>query len=334
MLKLIILGLLAGAFFSSTFVLNELMSHANGHWFWSASLRYVFMFAILTLMIAMQHGFNRIAALSRLFMKHWLFWCITGGIGFGLFYAGICYAADHASGWVVASTFMFTVVASLFVLAAFGQRFPKRVVFFALLIFSGVLLVNVSEAGHVSTSVTDTINPWQVIIYGALPALVAAFSYPFGNQLVWQASHNATIRHDVSSGTKSTSMLHKAIPTIDTDLLSNAFNKIWLMTAGSFPLWILLAIVIRPPLPSSHQVMNTFLVAVFSGIIATALFLYAREKATTSQQVAGVDATQASEVVFALLGGIILLGTPLPSLIGLIGIVLIMIGLVLFARYS
>ena len=43
MVRLILLGLLSGAFFSSTFVLNELMSAAGGHWFWSASLRYVFM---------------------------------------------------------------------------------------------------------------------------------------------------------------------------------------------------------------------------------------------------------------------------------------------------
>ena len=334
MLKLIILGLLAGAFFSTTFVLNELMSHANGHWFWSASLRYVFMFAILTIIIAIQHGFNTVISLSRLFIKHWLFWCLTGGIGFGLFYAGICYAADHASGWVVASTFMFTVVASLFVLAAFGQRFSKQVVIFALLIFFGVLLVNASEVSHTSTALTDTTNPWQVIIYGAVPALIAAFSYPFGNQLVWQASHNASIRNEVSNEPKPMGLLYRSIPTIDTDLLTNAFNKIWLMTLGSFPLWILLAVVIRPPLPSSSQVFNTFLVAVFSGIIATALFLYARGKATTSQQVAGVDATQASEVVFALLGGVILLGTPFPSLTGLIGILLIMLGLVLFARYA
>ena len=38
---------------------------------------------------------------------------------------------------------------------------------------------------------------------------------------------------------------------------------------------------------------------------ATRIFLYAREKAETSSEVAGVDATQASEVIFALIGGIL-----------------------------
>ena len=33
MVKLILLGLLSGAFFSSTFVLNEVMSAGGGRWF-------------------------------------------------------------------------------------------------------------------------------------------------------------------------------------------------------------------------------------------------------------------------------------------------------------
>lgn len=57
------------------------------------------------------------------------FWCITGSIGFGVFYTGICYAGDHVAGWVVAATFMFTVVTSLLVLLAFGQRFDKNSLF-------------------------------------------------------------------------------------------------------------------------------------------------------------------------------------------------------------
>jgi hypothetical protein len=43
MIKLILLGILAGAFFSTTFILNEVMNLEGGHWVWSASLRYVFM---------------------------------------------------------------------------------------------------------------------------------------------------------------------------------------------------------------------------------------------------------------------------------------------------
>lgn len=350
MLRLILLGLIAGIFFSSTFVLNELMSSSGGHWYWSASLRYVFMFMLLSVYIASKHGKARLVELSSIFTSYWQFWCITGGIGFGLFYAGICYAGDHASGWVVASTFMFTVVASLFVLAAFGQRFNKRVIAFAVMIFVGVVFVNISEAAHAKQLATQH-SLLHSIIYGAVPALIAAFSYPFGNQLVWQASQNAkqnnsnivdkTNADDYSTQPNKPiekslpdNFLQRSIPTIDTMLLNNAFNKIWLMTLGSFPLWLILGVTLRPPLPSNSQVFNTFLVALLSGIIATGVFLYAREQAKNSQEVAGVDATQASEVIFALIGGMLLLGTPLPSMIGILGIVLIVFGLVLFARFG
>lgn len=381
MIRLILLGLVAGAFFSATFILNELMSSAGGHWFWSASLRYLFMLVLLSLIIGVRHGLGRLGELSRVFRLHWRFWCLTGGIGFGLFYAGICFAADHASGWVVASTFMFTVVASLFVLRAFGQRFESQVIIYALMIFIGVVLVNLNEALHVANtaaSVAETIgntpSMMNTLLLGALPALIAAFSYPIGNQLVWQASHNADSTPQAQNHQQSTNKLNinpsstaqsecdiqsqaldnlaispvndgaicapnsqanpwmRHIPTINTSLLSDAFNKVWLMTMGSLPFWLILGLILHPKLPNASQIFNTLLVALLSGVIATSVFLYARGQAKTSKAVASVDATQASEVIFALIGGIILLATPLPSVVGLVGIVLIILGLILFAR--
>lgn len=358
MVKLILLGLVAGALFSSTFILNELMSHAGGHWFWSASLRYMFMWLLLTSLISLQYGFGRIKALLAVFTRHWVFWCIAGSIGFGLFYAGICIAADHISGWVVAATFMFTVVASLLVLFAFGQRFDKKFIIYALLVFLGVLLVNVSE-GVRAAGMNESANASmaEMLVFGALPALIAAFSYPIGNQLVWQVSYNSrkpaaqtnpsptdlynehNTHSDPTLATQKTSLLApiiQRIPAIETDLLhnsfSNAFNKVWLMTLGSLPFWLILGMIVRPDAPHRSQVFNTLLVAILAGVAATSIFLYARARAETSSEVAGVDATQASEVIFALLGGIVLLNNTLPSVMGLIGIGMIMLGLVLFAK--
>ncbi|HAR75381.1 MAG TPA: hypothetical protein DCR60_04020, partial [Psychrobacter sp.] len=74
------------------------------------------------------------------------------------------------------------------------------------------------------------------------------------------------------------------------------------------------------------------LVAVLAGVAATSIFLYAREQAVTSSEVAGVDSTQASEVIFALIGGMLLLNNTLPSTLGLVGIALIILGLILFAK--
>lgn len=390
MVKLILLGLLAGAFFSSTFILNELMSNAGGHWFWSASLRYVFMWLIISAVIILQHGFRRIEALASIFLQHWRFWCLTGSIGFGVFYTGICYAGDHVAGWVVAATFMFTVVTSLFVLLAFGQRFDKKFIIYAFLVFIGVVLVNVSEGLRASALADIDSTPMaEMLLYGALPALIAAFSYPIGNQLVWQVSHNSRKHHphkdkaktqqvtedkklnskqshyehsnqalvseafDLSAVMSSTSNnnatlktlssievksssppqnLLARIPVIETSLLQNAFNKVWLMTLGSFPFWLVLGAFIQPEPPATTQLFNTLLVALLAGVAATSIFFYAREQAMTSSEVAGVDSTQASEVIFALIGGILLLDNAIPSAMGLVGIGLIILGLILFAK--
>ena len=391
MVKLILLGLLAGAFFSSTFILNELMSNAGGHWFWSASLRYIFMWLIITAIIILQHGFARIQALTTIFRQHWGFWCLTGSIGFGVFYTGICYAGDHVAGWVVAATFMFTVVTSLIVLMAFGQRFDKKFIIYAFLVFIGVVLVNVSEGLRASALADiDSAPMAEMLLYGALPALIAAFSYPIGNQLVWQVSHNSrkhnsrkhseklqparegdsklhnnkdynvdanqaliseaydlsaalnsaadnsmTLKTNPTIEAKPSSTLQNLIariPAIETTLLQNAFNKIWLMTLGSLPFWVILGVLIYPEPPATTQIFNTLLVALLAGVAATSIFLYAREQAVTSSEVAGVDSTQASEVIFALIGGILLLNNTLPSALGLVGIGLIMLGLILFAK--
>lgn len=390
MVKLILLGLLAGAFFSSTFILNELMSNAGGHWFWSASLRYVFMWLIISAVIILQHGFRRIEALASIFLQHWRFWCLTGSIGFGVFYTGICYAGDHVGGWVVAATFMFTVVTSLIVLMAFGQRFDKKFIIYAFLVFIGVVLVNVSEGLRASALADiDSAPMAEMLLYGALPALIAAFSYPIGNQLVWQVSHNSRKHHphkdkaktqqakeankpnreqsyhdnanqplvseafDLSAVMSSTSNnnatlktlssievksssppqnLLARIPVIETSLLQNAFNKVWLMTLGSFPFWLVLGAFIQPEPPATTQLFNTLLVALLAGVAATSIFFYAREQAVTSSEVAGVDSTQASEVIFALIGGILLLDNAIPSAMGLVGIGLIILGLILFAK--
>lgn len=68
------------------------------------------------------------------------------------------------------------------------------------------------------------------------------------------------------------------IPAIKTTLLQNAFNKVWLMTLGSLPFWLVLGLVVHPDLPDTKQVFNTLLVALLAGVAATSIFLYAREK--------------------------------------------------------
>jgi len=307
-LKLILIGLLSGLFFSSTFVLNRMMSLEGGHWVWSASLRYGYMILLLGAWLLVSRGAVFTGRALRLFFRHLLFWVAAGSIGFGAFYALICFSADHAPGWIVATTWQFTIIATLVVLAVFGRRFPKRIWGFSAIVFVGVFMVNVSQA--------EAVDPRQ-LIYGALPVLVAAFCYPVGNQLVWEAQAG-----------------NRWLPDIRGPELNHPFTKVLLMSLGSVPFWCLLVAVVGPPPPSGGQIINTALVALFSGVIATSLFLYARNESRTGSQLAAVDATQSSEVIFALAGEVLILRAALPTLMGVSGILVAAAGLALFVRFQ
>lgn len=309
MFKLIVLGIISGAFFSTTFVLNELMSVQNGHWLYSATLRYFFMILFLAIILFFQGGIKRLKEVSNLFLQNYIFWIISGTIGFGFFYALICFAADYSPGWVIAASWQFTIVATLFVLLFFGKSFPKKIWFFSSIIFIGVCLVNLSHIDNFEFS---------TFIYGAIPVLVASFCYPLGNQLIWESQNG--------SNTK--------VPHIKSSLLKNSFNKVVLMCLGSIPFWIVLLLIFQPSLPSSSQVINSSFVALFSGVFATTIFLYARGMAKNSDEIAAVDATQASEVIFAMIGGFLLFGNISISTFSIIGLILIMLGLFLFIKYQ
>ncbi len=308
MIVLILFGLLSGLFFSSTFILNRIMSLEGGHWVWSACLRYAYMILILIVLLPLFQGIKAPGRILRLFLKNWIFWIITGSIGFGGFYSLLCFSADHAPGWVIAATWQLTIIASLVVLICFGRSFPKKIWFFSFIVFSGVLMVNLSHVEMFNI---------KNLLMGGFPVLIAAFCYPTGNQLVWEAKKG-----------------NKYLPNIENPLLENPFNKVLLLSLGSVPFWLVLIMMHTPPPPSKGQLINTALVALFSGIFATSLFLYARNKSTKASELAAVDATQSSEVIFAMLGEILILNSPLPNGIALTGIFLVFSGLALFIRFQ
>ena len=242
-------------------------------------------------------------------LQNYIFWIISGTIGFGFFYALICFAADFSPGWVIAASWQFTIVATLFVLLFFGKSFPKKIWFFSSIIFIGVCLVNLSHIDNFQLS---------TLIYGGIPVLIASFCYPLGNQLIWESQNGSSTK----------------VPHIKSSLLKNSFNKVMLLCLGSIPFWIILLLLIQPLVPSSSQVLNSSFVALFSGVIATTIFLYARGLAKNSDEIAAVDATQASEVIFAMIGGFLLFGTISLSTFSIIGLILIMLGLFLFIKYQ
>lgn len=307
MFRILLIGVLASLFFSSTFVLNRAMSLEGGHWVWSASLRYFWMLLFLTIWLVVT-GKGRLGLDAlRLFFKHYLFWTVAGSVGFGVFYALITFSSVYTPGWVVAATWQLTILATPFVLLGFGRRVPLRAIALTLVIFAGVILVNVEQASV--ASVSDT-------LWGALPVLVAAFAYPFGNQLVWEARQ----------GEKTW------LPTIDHPAMDDSICRVLMLTLGSLPLWVVLILFTMPPLPSTGQIMQTAIVAICSGVIATSLFLYARHQAKSTAELAAADSTQSMEVVFSLAGEAILLGHVVPGTLGWVGIGLTMLGLVLYVK--
>ena len=302
--RLIGLGLLAAALFSITFVLNRAMSLDGGDWVWSASLRYVDTALLLGGWLLVRRGPRYLVEVLRLFRRRLGFRLLAGGIGFGIFYACCCFAADHAPAWVIAATWQLTILATPLVLRAFGTPVPLRGVFFLLLVFVGVLAVNAQRI------LSDV--PLDQILAGVLPILVAAFAYPVGNQLLNRAKH--------ASGD-------------DAAMLADPTAAVFLLTLGSLPIFGLLILVTMPSLPSESQIAATAIIALVAGCLATTLFIYARNLSSDSYRIAAVDATQAGEVVFALLGEMLVLGGTPPDVLGWIGLVALLGGLIGFTLH-
>jgi drug/metabolite transporter (DMT)-like permease len=303
-----LLGLVAGMFFSATFIFNRAISLEGGHWYWSAALRYAYMLLFLGVGISVCKGGAYLRRVLSEFQRHWVFWVASGSIGFGGFYALICFAADHSPGWVVATTWQMTIIATLFVLRLFGKTFSKKIWLYSAIVFIGIFLVNISQVESENI---------MTLLLGASPVLIAAFLYPLGNQLVWEAKHG-----------------RKGLPRVDVKLLDNAFAKVFLLSLGSVPFWILLFPFTDATIPSHGQFVNVALVALFSGVIATSLFLSARNSADNASKLAAVDATQSSEVVFALAGEVLFLQASLPNMLGLFGMLVACAGLIAFVRHE
>ena len=304
MIKLILLGLLASAFFSATFILNRAMSLSGGHWVWSSSLRYVYMLVLLIILIGMNKGVAHLQDVIKIFIRHFKFWLLAGSIGFGMFYSFLCYAADHAPGWVIAGTWQITVIATPIVLLFFKEKVPRQGIYFSVLIFLGIFLIQFYNK--------ESEFAVKHIIYGVIPVVIAAFAFPIGNQLLNFAKHGN----------------HSWIPHIDTPILNHAPTCVLLMTMGSMPFWALLLLWVAPPPPLKNQLIHTFIVAVSSGIIATSIFYKARNSSKSPYVISGIDATQSGGIVFSLAGEILMLNGAWPQVTGGVGIVLIMVGII------
>ena len=292
MKKGILLGLLASFFFAFTFLLNRSMHLSGGSWIWSASLRYLFTFPIFALLVWRTSGFSRVHAAIRQAPFQWLLWST---VGFGLFYAPISFAGDHGESWLIAASWQITIVMGLLLSPLFQKRIAVKNLGAAAVILVGVFLLQVKNIVSLNTA----------SLIGTLPPiLIAAVSYPLGNR----------------------KMMALCPPEMTT------IERVYGMTLCSLPFWVLLAVtgLVTVGAPSGSQAIQSLGVAVLSGVIATLLFFRATDLVRHSQrQLAVVESTQSFEVLFTLVGGVLLLHDSAPDVFGWVGVGLIVVGMVL-----
>ena len=310
-MRAILYGLAASLFFASTFVLNRAMELEGGHWAWSASLRFFFMLPLLFFLVALRGGLGASLRHLKRLWREYLIWSI---VGFGFFYAPICFAAGYGQGWLVAASWQITIIAgpllSPFLLrpesknafgrGAFFSAVPFKAMRWSLLILAGIALMQWQHA----TAISGT-----QALYCVLPVLAAAFAYPLGNR----------------------KMMEICADDVDT------FQRVLNMTLASLPFWAALAVygfaAYGPP--TGAQATQSFLVALCAGIVATLLFFAATNLVKRDPaRLAAVEATQAGELVFALAGEMIFLAAPLPSALSMAGIALVIVGMLLHSLRS
>lgn len=285
-------GILGALFFAFTFIFNRSMNLSGGSWMWSASLRYLFSLPMLAVMVWRK---DELAGVLSAIKKAPLTWLVWSTVGFGLFYGPLSLASIYGESWFVAATWQITILAGLLLTPLFGQRVPGKQLLMTLVILLGIILIQIPYFGS---------GLGSGVVRASLLILLAAFAYPLGNCKM---------------------MVH-----CKQDQLSTT-QRVFGMTLMSTPFWLLLSVFAGADagLPSGGQILQSLIVAVFSGVVATLLFFEATNLVKHNhKQLAVVEATQAGEVLFTLLGGCFFLGDSLPSLLEFLGIAIVTIGII------
>jgi drug/metabolite transporter (DMT)-like permease len=309
-LRPILLGICAAFFFAFTFILNRAMEISGGSWIWSASLRYFFMVPPLLFIVAWRRGLFTLFREMKKELHKWLLWSF---IGFVLFYAPLCFASAYGPGWLIAGTWQMTIISGSLLAPIFYEtrksenglirvrgQIPYKGLAMSFIILIGIAVMQLEHATNLSIK--------QAILC-VIPILIASFAYPLGNRKMMEVCNGQM----------------------------DAYQRVLGMTIASLPFWFLLSIfgLLTSGLPSKEQVVQSGLVAVFSGVCATVLFFAATDLVKGNlKKLGAVEATQSMEVLFAVAGEVIFLSAPLPSAVSLSGMMLVMIGMVLHSWIS
>lgn len=302
-MKAIVIGIVSALFFAVTFVLNRSMELDGGSWLWSSSLRYFFMVPFLFVIVAARGGLGGMKREMKAAPRPFFVWSC---VAFVLFYAPLTFAAGYSPGWLVAGTWQMTIVAGVLLAPLFTfqvknsgklqtvrHRIPAASLAISSVILIGVVFIQIPHAGSV---------PVKTVLLGTVPLVIAAFCYPLGNRKMMELLGG---RLDM-------------------------FQRVFAMTIMTLPVWFAVAVYafLTVGAPSMSQVVQSLIVAVSSGVIATSLFFMATDLVQHDQgKLAAVEATQSVELIFAMAGEMLLLSLPLPGAMSLIGVCIIIAGM-------
>ena len=308
--KILIFGFLASLFFSSTFAINKFLNiDTGGHWYWTAALRYIYVFFLLNAIILIKDGSKSLIETYKCYSNNILFWLIAGGVGFGIFYMSLSYAASYSDGWVLASTWQTTILFTPVVLFILGEKVKLRGIMYLIIMFIGVVLINNYAFDHFDKNLANSI----------IPILLAAFSYPLGNTLCKFASDGR----------------YKNLSVSDYSISKKPLNQILLMVLGALPLIFITGILIQPQAATNEQLLYIIIVAILTGVIATFFLYKARNYAKdNSNALAFADGTQALESPLALFWGYFFFNESLPNGTGILGLALLTLGMYLYYTKS
>ena len=309
-MKPIILGICAAFFFAFTFVLNQAMELSGGSWIWSASLRYIFMVPFLFIIVLMRRNLHELLLEMKKNLLSWIWWSF---VGFGLFYAPLCYASVYSPGWLIAGTWQITIISGALLAPFFYESIqtnkgpvtvrgtiPIKGLVMSSIILLGILLMQVEHTRNIAFS---------NVLLGVVPVIIASFAYPLGNRKMMQLTQGRL----------------------------DAFQRVLGMTLASLPFWFLLSVYgyFTVGLPTVEQSFQALLVAVSSGVIATVLFFKATDLVRGDmQKLASVEATQSMEVLFVLIGEMVFLSIAVPSPLSWLGIAIVIAGMTLHSFAS
>jgi len=308
--KILLYGFLASLFFSSTFAINKFLNvDTGGHWYWTASLRYIYVFILLNAIILFKSGYRDLKETYKCFLKNIHFWLFAGGIGFGVFYLSLCYAASFSDGWVLASTWQTTILFTPFVLYLLGEKVNLKGIYFLLLMFVGVVCINSYAFDSFDSNLANSI----------IPIIIAAFSYPLGNSLCKYASEGK----------------YKKLSVSNYEVSRKPLNQILLMVLGALPIIGLMGWGVQPTEPTNEQFLYIIIVAILTGVFATFFLYKARSYANEdANALAFADGTQALESPLALFWGYLFFNEELPNFLGIVGLVFLTLGMYLFYTKS